>query len=465
MADVILDTENRQTNVKQIPMKHIFGYSLGALSYYTLFMTTTTYLMYFYTDVVGISAAAAGTIFLFARLVDAISDPVVGTIADRTNTKHGRYRPYILWGTIPLVVTGVLCFTSPGISESGNVIYAAITYILFGMMYSFVNVPHMSMEASITYDPDERSKVISVKLIFQLFGALIASTLTMPLVRMFTNEEIGFLITMVLFGIVCAILLFITFRTTKPYAWYEGLVNKNKKRGSILKRWGVVGKNDKLRFLIMMLFVSSIVQVLVQPVGIYYMTYNVGRADLTSLYMLNMMGATIVGAFLVPFMSKFMEKKAILIFGLSLGAVCNATFFFVPYGSLMLIFITRFLAGIGQGVITVLVFSMIADCVDYGEWKHGFRAQGMTFATSAFFHKSGNAIGGWLIGIVLMFIGYIPNQAQTPFVLDGILWLLSIIPAALLIISIIFVLPFHLTKSDLYRIRADLDNASVRNND
>lgn len=446
----------QDTNQK-LPMNHIVGYGFGALGYMILFMTISTYLMYFLTDVAGVSASAAGTIFLIARLVDAVTDPLMGTIADKTKTRHGRYRPYILWGILPLVITGVFCFVAPDLSPAMLTFYSATTYILFNLAYTFGNIPYISIQASISYDPDERSKIISIKQVFAAIATLIASTFTLPIVNLFANEEQGFLYTMIIYGVVVAGLLFIAFKSTKNYKDREFGKGKVNQSGFTTKEQLIgISKNTPLLFVIAMFTIFSILQGLNIPIGTYYMTYNVERPDLIAVFMLISTGSSIVAMLFVPLLSKFLEKKTLLVVSLLIAAIGSVVLYFIPYSNIAMIFIFRFIIGAGQGLLAPLIFSMIADCIDFGEWKTKIRSQGLTYASATFFQKVGMGLGGWVLGITLAYIGYVPNQTQTPFAEEGILWLLTIIPAIFILLGLLAILPYKLDKKRIKVIQGEL---------
>jgi sugar (glycoside-pentoside-hexuronide) transporter len=457
------EQSEKSCNKTSIPFKDMVGYSFGAFGYMLMFMTTTTYLMYFYTDVMGISAAAAGTIFLIARMIDAVYGPVIGTIADVTNSKHGKYRPFILWSIIPFALTGVLMFTVPDFLGNGMVliIYAGLTYILFDLAYSSGNVPYLSMAASMTYDPDERTHLLSTKSVVNKISSIAATSLTLPLVHLFSSEKSGFFYTSIIYSIIAAIGIFIAFRTTKPYANIGGVVKNQEKKIKGKQLFNAIVKNTQLLSIVISFLITSITSAIMGPAGIYYMTYNIGKPELISWYMLIGTISLLVAVPVVTLLAKRVEKKTFLLAGYLLSTLGSLFLYFIPYESISMIFALRFLIGVGQGFVGILIFSMIADCVDFGEWKTKTRVQGLTFAISVFFQKTGMALGGWLLGILLTFIGYVPNKVQTGFSLDGILALNSWMPAIIFAMGILVMLPYKLSKKRVIEIREEIDQRNM----
>ncbi|MGE8205347.1 MFS transporter [Heyndrickxia sp. NPDC080065] len=452
-----------ENNQRDIPFKDMVGYSFGAFGFMLMFMTVTTYLMYFYTDIMGISAAAAGTIFLIARLIDACFGPIVGTIADRTTSKHGKYRPFMLWCIIPFALTGVLMFTVPDFLGNGMslVIYAGATYILFDLAYSFGNIPYLSMAGSMTFDPDIRTHLLSTKSVVNKISSIVATSLTLPLVHMFSDPKSGFFYTAIIYSIIAAIGIYIAFKTTKPYANVGVVVKKSEDKLKNRQLFTAIVKNNQLLSVVVSFLITSITSAIMGPAGIYYMTYNVGKTELISLYMLIGTFSPLVAVPVVSLFTKKFEKKTFLLTGYLMSALGSLFLYFTPYESVFLILASRFLAGVGSGLVGILIFSMIADCVDFGEWKTKIRVQGLTFAISVFFQKTGMAIGGWLLGILLTFIGYVPHKEQTTFSLEGILALNSWVPAIIFTLGIFVMFPYKLSKKKLIEIREEIDQRNI----
>ncbi|RRJ62496.1 MFS transporter [Paenibacillus oralis] len=447
----------------KIPVKDMTLYSFGAFGYMLLFMTMTTYLMYFYTDVMGIGAAAAGTIFLIARLIDAVFGPVIGSLSDKTRSKHGRYRAYVLWTMFPVAITAVLTFTVPDFLEGTQlVVYAAVAYILFDLAYSAGNIPYLSMGGSMTFDPDSRTHLLSTKTFVSKISQVLATTFTLPIVHLFVTPKAGFFYTAVIYAAIALISIYIAFRSTVRYAHVETAKKEEKHRLTLKEQVIGMVKNNQLLCIAASFLIISIMSAVSNPASIYYMRYNVGQAQLISSLMFTGTIAAILAVPLVSLLAKKLEKKTFVIAGFLMSGLASALLYFVPYDNIVLIFALKFLYGLGTGFAMILIFSMIADSVDYGEWRTGRRLQGLSFAVSVFFQKTGMALGGWLLGLGLAFIGYVPDQAQSAMSQQGILWLNSWIPAIIFALGILIMLPYNITKKKLIEFRAEIDNRPAK---
>lgn len=442
----------------KIPVKDMTLYSFGAFGYMLLFMTMTTYLMFFYTDVMGIGAAAAGTIFLIARLIDAAFGPIIGSVADKTRSKHGKYRPYLLWTMVPVAITAVLTFTVPDFLQGTPlVIYAAVTYILFDLAYSAGNIPYLAMGGSMTFDPDSRTHLLSTKTFVSKISQVVATSFTLPIVHLFVTPRAGFFYTALIYAAIALVSIYIAFKSTARYAHTQAVKKEEAQRLTVKEQAIGLLKNNQLICVAVSFLIISVMSAVSNPASIYYMTYNVGQKSLIASLMFVGTISAILAVPLVSILAKKLEKKTFVIAGFFMSGLASALLYFVPYDNMILIFVLKFFYGLGTGFAMILIFSMVADTVDYGEWKSGRRLQGLSFAVSVFFQKTGMAFGGWLLGLGLAFIGYIPGQDQSPMSLEGILWLNSWIPFIIYAFGILAMLPYSITKKKLIAVRAEID--------
>lgn len=418
------------------------GYGLGGSASNFIWQMVSLYMLYFYTDVFGISAAVAGTIFLGARIFDAANDPIMGYLADQTRSRWGKFRPYILFGTVPLAITFILTFSTPALSATGKVIYAAVTYVLLGVAYTVVNIPYNAMAAVITQNTNERSSVSAIMLITTYIAVLIIAVATMPLVKAFPTEQLGFTVAVSIYALLSVALFFICFATTREKT--ELVKRQRHGLGHTLK---LLFANKYLLILLSTVFFTSVANEMRSGAAIYFFKYNVGNQDLYPMFMLVIILSMIVGALLTPMLGrKLGSKRNLFIIATVLTMAAGAGILLVSYKSLPemtitpetlpALYVLSALGSIGGGINFVLAWSMIADTVEYGEWKTGVRGEGIIYSTMTFTTKLAYAVGGALSGLLLGMAGYVPNVVQTPAVQKVILYMLALFPVLAGLIAI-----------------------------
>ncbi|KAA0562248.1 MFS transporter [Bacillus sp. CH30_1T] len=432
-------------NDKQVSLKERISYGLGDTASNLVFTMITTYLMFFYTDVSGISAAAVGTLFLVARVIDAFDAPIIGVLIDRTSTKWGKSRPYFLWLAIPFGVVAVLTFTIPDLSESGKLIYAYLTYIILGIMYSAINIPLSSLLPSITSSSQERTVVNAFRGIGGKVGTFIVNVAVLPLVAFFGqgNPQDGFLYTMILFAFVSVVLFFITFANTrervqangnKPIPFKEGV---KALKGNL--PWWLLLVSNVLLFIAIISSLQS---------TIYFFTYNLNREDLIPL----INGLTIlmvVGTIAAPILAKKIGKRNSMILGFIITSIGQVVMYIgAEAASIPFLILGRVVSISGLGLAVGLKFAMIADTVDYGEWKSGVRAPGLLMASSTFGVKLGMGLGGAIAAWIMSGGGYVANQQQSFSALLAIEFNFIWLPFISCILSIILFLFYRLEKEE-----------------
>lgn len=432
------------------------GYGLGDLAINLFFQSSIIFLLYFYTDIFGISAAAAATLFLVARLVDAVTDPMMGAIADRTRTRWGKFRPYLLWGAPPLALVTLAMFTAPDLSDTGKLVYAYVTYILFSIAYTVVSIPYSSLTAVITDDGHERTILTAYRMAFALVGGIIVGVGTQPLVTFFGGGAEGFQITIGLYGAVAILVLALTFFNTKERV--EAAVEK---APSIKEMLSVLVGNFPLWLVIIAFFAGMLAFTIRSSAVIYYFSYNLGRPDIFPLFMLAILAAQFLGILFTPYLSARLGKKLTYIGGAVLGMASGIALYLTPFDALGAIFMISIVGSICFAAPTVLGWSMLPDTVEYAEWKRGVRADGAIYATASFFQKLAMAIGGALAGLILAGSGYVANEAQSPDALHGILAMVSLIPVAALGVGTIAIWFYPIDEELHARMRGEIRSRSA----
>ncbi|MEH7419279.1 MFS transporter [Neobacillus drentensis] len=437
----------------KIRMKEKVGYATGDLACNFIYQTVSTYLLFFYTDVFGITAAAAGLMFLIVRLIDAVLDPFIGAVVDKTKSKYGRYRPYLLYGAFPFAGVAILCFTTPGFSDPMKLVYAYATYILLSITYSVVNIPYTALTSVITQDNKEIVSLTSVRIMFANIGGVAVSFGVPLLAGIFTNMTggtgSGWQITMSMMGILGALLLMYSFYNTKERVQ----LNYSKEAEINFKDIWVQLKTNRPLVIVCFFFILNFgVNSIVNSVGIYYVTYNVAKPELVKWYGLMGTLPAFIAMPLMPLIYKWMGKKKLLFTSLSLKALGLLALFIIPPTMVPLVFAGRFIAALGTIMAGAFTWALVPETIDYGEYKTGKRASGVIYALIGFFFKFGMAIGGIVPGLILANFGYVANQAQTPEALNGILMTMTAIPAVFVIIELAAIYFYNFDEKEHKRI-------------
>jgi GPH family glycoside/pentoside/hexuronide:cation symporter len=462
-----------QTKIAKLSLKEKIGYSFGDTASNLFFQTFIVFLPIFYTDVFGIPAAAMGTMFLVTRVWDAVNDPMMGMIADRTNSRWGKFRPYIAGFAIPFAIAGVLTFTTPNFSVGGKEIYAYVTYTLLLMLYTAVNVPYSSLMAVITPNSLERTEVSTYRFVAAFVGQFIVGAVTLSLVQYFGkgNDQVGWQWTMGCFGVVAAILLFITFATTKervrPPKNQKSNVKQDLKDLLKNKPWLLIAGATVFQLTYIVMRGSATAYYFRYYVGDQHLnlfgnTINLTYSVFTSSFITSATIATLVGAVLTMWFAKRLDKKNTYAGFLIASATFSGFFYFLQPDNVILIFALNIFVSFFFGSVSVLQWAMYTDTADYGEWKLGRRATGLIMAASLFALKLGLTLGGAIVGWVLAYYGFVANQVQAPNTQSGIVMLMSIYPAIFGIIGGCLMLFYPLTNKMMIKIEEDL---TARKND
>ena len=437
----------------KLSFKEKVGYGLGDTASNLYFQMFINFLLFFYTDVFGIPAAAAGTMLMVSRFWDAANDPIMGIIADRTNTKWGKFRPYLIWISAPIAIIGVLTFTTPGLSVTGKIVYAYITYTLMMMAYTAINIPYSALMGVLSPDSSERTSVSTFRFVLAFGGAFLVQGLTLPMVKFFGggNQTVGFPLTMAVYGVLAGVLFYMTFRTTQervhPPATQDTSLKNDLKDLLKNKPWMIL--------LIMGIF--SLGYVVVRSGTImYYFKYYVGNEDLASLFMVTGTVAVIAGVACTQFLAKKFGKTNVYIAVMAGSSLFTILFYFIPKEHIILIFAVNIITTLIMAPQAPLLWAMYADTADYSEWKNNRRATGLVFSAATFAQKFGIALGGGLAGWLLAMFGFVPNVAQSPDTLNGIRLMMSFIPAVGSVVATIAAFFYELDDKTMKEIEKDL---------
>src|SRR5471030_3138675 len=368
-----------------------------------------TFLLIYYTDVFGISAAAAASMMFVIKIANAFSDPLIGALADRTRSRHGKFRPYLIWMPVPLAAAAVLTYTTPNLGADGKIIWAYASYLLMMVCYTGINIPYNALSGVLSGDPQERSIINGMRFIFAFVN---------------TRERVA------------------------PSNAQHSNVAQDIRDLTRNRPWIV------LFFLALIIMVSITLRA---STAAYYFKYVVGRPELMAGFVPAFMISAAVGAACTPLLTRFVDKKKLMMILMSCTAVLSSAFFFIPHDQIALMFALQIALGLVLGPKSPLAFSMYADTADYNEWRTGRRATAMTFAAATFSQKLGTALAVAVIGAIFTALGYVPNATQTSGSQAGIVWLMSFIPAMFAALAVAIMYFYNLDNHTLVRIQSELE--------
>ena len=455
-ANTLATTNPTSQAPSSIRLKFIekLGYGLGDTASHFVWDMVGFWLLIFYTDVYKIPPAAAGTIMLIARFWDMGIDPVIGIISDRTQTRWGKFRPYILFGAVPYAVLAILTFTTPNLGETGKIIYACATYALLMTAYAAVNLPYSSLAAVMTPDTYERVGVNQYRFICAFTGQLVVSGLALTLAKYFGggNEAMGYQRTLILFGCLSVVFFFITFASTK-----ERVQPSKSLEGSVREDLRNLFENRPWIILAIVGIVSFVMFALQNAAIAYYFKYYIGKEENVQLF--NVIGtiALIIALPLAKPLAKRFSNRNVFIASSLLSGAFFISLYLPGEKSIMTIYALNILAKMAYAPAVPLLWTMIADSADYSEWKKGRRATGLCFSAATFAQKAGWGIGAAIAGWLLTAFDYVPNAVQTERALTGIKLLVSVIPGILYMSCALFMIFYNLDSRTTDLMKKDLD--------
>ncbi|MFY7908314.1 MAG: MFS transporter [Emticicia sp.] len=480
------------TETHKLTVIEKIGYSLGDLAANLIFQTLMTFLAYFYTDVYKIPAGAASIIIFIGGFFGAFFNILMGIIADRTNTRWGKFRPWVLWTSVPFGIISLLAFSTPDFGETGKIIYALVTYFLLVIVYSASNLPYSALSGVITGDMKERNSLSSYRFVAVMVAQFIIQSLLLPLALSLGhgNKAEGFEKVMLFFAIVGVICLIITFLTTT-----ERIVPVTEEKSSIKQDLTDLSRNKPWVIMLLVTIFVFITLALKGGMYIYYFKYYLdptAQANYLESIGFNTfikgLNATITGfglgkfewpedaptsanslfnaggiifmifgiMFTKPLADRFGKRNIFGIF-LALSALCLIAFNFYDKDAIGIVFLTQILHGFTYGVTIPLLWAMIADVADYSEWKNNRRATAIIFSAMIFGLKIGLSVGGAVGAALLSTFGYVAEQAtQTPETVSGIKLSVSIYPGLVFLIACLLLFGYKINKAMETQIESDL---------
>lgn len=437
----------------KLPWLEKISYGLADMGFNFFWANIATYLMIFYTDVFGISAAAAGSMLFAIKIINAFTDPVIGATADRTHTRFGKFRPYLIWMALPLAVAGVLTYTTPNLSGNGKLIWAYSTYLLLMVCYTGINIPYNALSGVMSSEPQERSTINGLRFIFAFGGSMLVTAATPELVKRLGggNDRLGWQLTMTFWGIAASIIFLVTFLNTRERVTPSTAQQSNLKQDLV-----DLSGNGPWVVLFFLALIIMITITLRTSAAAYYFKYYVRRPELMSAFVPVYMAAAAAGASLTPVLTRFFDKKRLLIALMSCTGGLSIAFYFVPKDQVAWMFGLQIATGLVLGPKSPLAFSMYADTADYNEWRTGRRATALTFAAATFSQKMGTALAAAVMGWVFTALGYVANTVQTAASQRGIVLMMSILPAGFALFAAATMLFYKLDNQQMAQIQNDL---------
>jgi GPH family glycoside/pentoside/hexuronide:cation symporter len=459
------------------------GYSLGDAGSNFYWKTFEFFIFFFYTDVFGISATVAGTMFLVTRITDAVADPIMGSIADRTKTRWGHFRPYLVWFAIPLAAAGVLTFHTPNLGTQGKIIYAYATYMFLMFMYTALNIPYSALMGVMTSNSKERTSLAS----FRFMGAFTVATFvqycTRNLAQYFgldatiraqhsflaspkewvfwffskdfftlpSNQQKGWQMTMVLYGVLAVIMFVLCFFSTR-----ERVAPPVQQKSNITRDLQELTTSRSFAVVLGSLLLVLTAFVLKGSVSLYYFKYYVHREDLLGPFLVVNGLAFLASVFVTNLISKYFDKKTLYMLAIGVGGLIVGGFYFPKPDDIRMMFILQALSSFVLGANSPIVWAMFADTADDAEWRTGNRNTGLVFSSAIFGTKVGVAVGAWIAGLILSIGGYVANTQQSASSIRAIILSMSLIPAVVLVVAALVMKFYPLNDKLMVRIEKEL---------
>ena len=459
------------TEEQKIPKLHILAYGLGGLPVTMSAGLVMLYLSYFYTDVFLLPPATMAVLFITCRVWDGITDPILGLIADRTNTRWGKFRPFLLFTPIPMVVFAGLTFYVPEMGMTAKIIWAFVTYFGLQMIKTAMAVPYYALPALMTTDATERTALSSANMIFTPITLIIASVVTLKLVGMFPTEKEGFFYAVLILAGFSASFFFVIFFATRKYD-YPGNTLFTRQSGepaTLKEKWQTIAQNRPFLLITGAFLGHNLYGAVIMGMIIYFFKYNVKNPDLYPSFLGAMLIFSMLGAVVAPLLVKKIGKKSTFQISNILTILVIIALYLLSSGKssaeLAVLwkiggpcFFLFALSGFFCNIAPVICAAVMADSVDYGEWKTGQRTQGLISAVFLMGNKAGMALGGAFIGLGLAFIDYVPNLPEYPAdTLQGILALFLVVPLGCRALMSVLMWFYNLSDERFAEIVAELN--------
>ncbi|GHJ43773.1 putative glucitol transport protein GutA [Catellatospora sp. TT07R-123] len=433
------------------------AYGWGSLGNNIVYGFIATYLAVFYTDHYGLAPGAVAVLFFVVRTADAVLDPVMGALVDRTSTRWGRFRPYLIFVPPVLATATVVCVSGPELGTGGRLAFAYLSYLLWGMAFSAMDVPYWSMSAALSSDAQDRTAIVMVPRTLASVGYIGVNIVTLPLVGLLAggDDRRGWQLVAVLYGAVAIGLTWLTaaFVRERPAPPAEPYGPRTMAR--------LLAANRPLQLLLAAMLVTEAVFALRSIVPVYYLTYNFDAPGLVPAFIGVFAVATIAGSLLSPVLARRVGKRRLAVAGIVATSLTSVAAWFTGYASLTPVMAWTALGGVGFGLANITLLSMLTDTVEYGQWRTGRRTEGLVFSLNIVKTKIASALGAAVALAVLGAVGYVANQEQTRATLDGLHLLMTLAPGLAGLLAVVFLARYPLSEQRHAEIVAELREAAA----
>jgi GPH family glycoside/pentoside/hexuronide:cation symporter len=454
--------ERTKPDRHRLRVSEYVGYALGDTASNLFFQTFNIFLTYYYVDVWALAASSVSWMMLAVRFWDSVADPIMGMVADRTETRWGKFRPYLLWMAIPYGVAGYLIFANPSLGPTGKLIYAYATYTLMLFAYTGVNVPYSSLLGVLSPSSETRTIASSFRFVGAFGGGLLVSLLVRPLVKALGHgdEVTGFQQTMAMFAVLSVLLFWVTFATTRERV-KPPVGQTHSVRGELRE----LVRNRPWLILLFAAAFSTTFIVMRSGSTLFYFKYVVGddgspvlfgQLDKSTIFLASGMASMMLGSACLGIFARAADKRTLAVILTFITAACYAVFYVLPPENFGLLLVVNAVGTLCMGPTSALVWAMYADVADYGEWKFGRRSTGLVYSASLFALKTGTMIAGWLLPMFLNWFGFIPNVPQSAAALAGITIAFSIMPGVFACLKGVALWIYPLRKPEVDRIEREL---------
>lgn len=439
----------------QVGFKEKIGYSLGDMAGNFVYQSVLLLLGFYYTEVYGLNPTTVAGIFLTVRIVDAVTDPIMGALVDRTKTRWGKYRPYLLFLCVPYAIASVLVFTVPDFGPQAKVVYAYVTYSVLMVLFTATNIPYGAMTGALTSNPEERASINATRFMFATGGGLVITSMVLPMTEVLGNNPAeGYRYAMMIMAALSVVLFLICFATTKERV--QPVVSE---QASLLSDLSLIWKNDQFRWLSLATFAMVTTQTIKNTTQMFYITTYVENAEaMVALFMSLWMVGGMIGSQLATKVLERTCKKQAYINLLLVCALMSGVSYVAGNNNIAVIMGIQFFVGFFNQMIAPIWFTFTADATDYGESKFHRRIDGLTVSFTLFALKVGLSVGGAIAMAMLGNYGYISGGVeQSPEAVEGVLTVFSIIPAIGFLLTALVVSQFKMNSKTIAETAAKLE--------
>ncbi len=441
--------------MNKLSFREKYSYGVGALGKDLAYAIVASYLMIYFTDAVGLNSAFVGTLFLVARLWDAVNDPMMGMIVDNTRTKWGKFRPWILIGTIINAIVIIFLFRKPDLEGPALYAYYSVIYILWGMTYTIMDIPYWSMIPSLSSSKDEREQISVIPRIFASTAWLLMGAFGLTVIDKLGNGNVlkGYESLAVVVAVVFILLSLVTVFNVKEHVQVKSNNNKVNFKQTI----SIIKQNDQLLVFIGIVLCMNLVMQISGGTSLYYFKYVAGNEKLNQVFYAFAGLAEISGLMLFPILTKKLGRENVFKIGAVLpiiGFTLLLAFGFIAPTNVVLIAIAGVTLKSGAGLLLGATTVMLADVVDYGQYKLGTRNESIVFSVQTLLVKSASAVSGWLVGVGLSLVGYVPNVPQSAATIFGLRTIMCVLP-------VVFGILMYIIYKRKYKINGEFHDSML----